>query len=107
MLKKTQLVQFDRPNNCDSVDVEKDGFVLQKKSVFKMLGLSFTLKLNLGSYVASTAKKRTCFTALSDLGPLPLTCSRPTVAVSRVAVSITRYCKQIYANSFLSRAAIF
>ena len=93
MLKKTLLVRFDWPTNCDSVDAEMDGFALEKKSVFKMLGLSFTSKVNLGSYVASTAKKRTCFTALSDLGSLPLTCSRPTVAVSRVTVSIPRYCK--------------
>ena len=78
MLKKIQLARFDWPNNCDSVDVEMDGFVLEKNSAFKMLGLSFTSKLNLGSYVASTAKKCTCFTALTDLVPPPLTRSPST-----------------------------
>lgn len=59
MLKKTLLVRFDWPTNCDSVDVEMDGFVLEKKSALKMLDLSFTLKLNLGSFPVSIAKTTT------------------------------------------------
>lgn len=36
-----------------------DGFVLEKKSALKMLDLSFTLKLNLGSFPVSIAKTTT------------------------------------------------
>ena len=39
---KTQLVLFDRSNNNGSIDVKKDGSVLEEKSSFKMLGLTFS-----------------------------------------------------------------
>ena len=52
---KTQLVSFDRSNNSGSIDVKMDGSVLEKKS-FKMLGLTFSSKLDWGSYVISIAK---------------------------------------------------
>ena len=35
---KAQLVSFDRPNINGSIDVRKDGFVLEEKSSFKVLG---------------------------------------------------------------------
>ena len=38
---KTKLVSFDRSNNNDSIDVKMDGSVLEEKSFFKMLGLTF------------------------------------------------------------------
>ena len=41
---KTQLVSFDRSNNNGSIDVKMDGFILEKKSSFKMLGLTFSSK---------------------------------------------------------------
>ena len=53
---KTQLVSFDRSNNTGSIDVKMDGSVLEAKSSFKMLGLTFSSKLNLGSYIVSIAK---------------------------------------------------
>ena len=37
---ETQLVSFDRSNNSGSIDVKMDGSVLDKKSPFKMLGLT-------------------------------------------------------------------
>ena len=40
---KTQLVLFDVSNNNGSIDVKIDGSVLEKKSSFKMLGLTFSL----------------------------------------------------------------
>ena len=43
---KTQLVSFDRSNNNGSIDVKMDGSVLEKKSSFKMLGLTFSSKLD-------------------------------------------------------------
>ena len=42
---KTQLVSFDRSNNNASTDVKMDGSVLEEKSSFKMLGLTFSSKL--------------------------------------------------------------
>ena len=43
---KTQLVSFDRSNNNGSIDVKMDGSVLDEKSSFKMLGLTFSSKLD-------------------------------------------------------------
>ena len=37
---KTQLVSFDRSNNTGAIDVKMNGSVLEKKSSFKMLGLT-------------------------------------------------------------------
>ena len=53
---KTQLVSFDRSDNNGSIDVKIDGSVLEEKSSFKMLGLTFSSKLDWGSYIISTAK---------------------------------------------------
>ena len=53
---KTQLVSFDRSNNNGSIDVKMDGRVLEKKSSFNMLGLTFSSKLDWGSYINSIAK---------------------------------------------------
>ena len=53
---KTQLVSFDWSNNTGSIDVKMDGSVLEEKSSFKMLGLTFSCKLNCGSYITSIAK---------------------------------------------------
>ena len=41
---KTQLVLFDWSNNNGSIDVKMDGSVLEGKSSFKMLGLTFSSK---------------------------------------------------------------
>ena len=52
---KTQLVSFDQSNNNGSLDVKMDGSVLEEKSSFKMLGLTFPSKLDWGSYIISIA----------------------------------------------------
>ena len=62
---KTQLVSFDRSNNNCSIDVKMDGFVLEEKLSFKMLGLTFSSKLDWGSYIISIAK-----TASKKIGAL-------------------------------------
>ena len=64
---KTQLVLFDRSNNNGSIDVKMDGSVLDEKSSFKMLGLTFCSKLDWGSYIISIAK-----TASKKIGALIL-----------------------------------
>ena len=53
---KTQLVSFDQSNNTSSVDVKIDVSILEEKSSFKMLGLTFSLKLDWCSYTFSIAK---------------------------------------------------
>ena len=48
---KTQLVLFDWSNNTGAIDVKMDGSVLEEKSSFKMLGLTFSSKLDCNSYI--------------------------------------------------------
>ena len=43
---KTQLVSFNRFNNTAAIDVKMNGSVLEEKSSFKMLGLTFCSKLD-------------------------------------------------------------
>ena len=62
---KTQLVSFDWSNNHGSIDAKMDGSVLEEKSFFKMLGLTFSSKLDWGSYIISIAK-----TATNKIGAL-------------------------------------
>ena len=62
--RKTQLVSFDR-SNIGSIDVKMDGSVLEEKLSFKMLGLTFSSKLDWGSYIISIAK-----TASKKIGAL-------------------------------------
>ena len=54
---KTQLVSFDRSNNTGAIDVKMDGSVLEEKSFFKMLGLTFYSKFYWGSYTLSLLLK--------------------------------------------------
>ena len=53
---KTQLVLFDWSNNNGCIDVKRDGSVLEEKSYFKILGMTFSSKLDWGSYIISIAK---------------------------------------------------
>ena len=53
---KTQLVSFDQSNNTGAIDVKMDGFILEEKSYFKMLGLCFSCKLDWDSYIICIAE---------------------------------------------------
>ena len=53
---KTQLVSFNWSNNTGAIYVKIDRSVLQETSSFKMLGLTFSSKLDWGSYIISIAK---------------------------------------------------
>ena len=58
---KTQLASFDRSKITGAIDVKMDESVLEEKSSFKMLGLTFSSKLDWGSYtvfIAKTASKK-------------------------------------------------
>ena len=66
---KFQLIFFDQSNNNGSIVVKMDllGSVLKENSSFKILGLSFSSKLDWGSYIIYVAK-----TASKKIGPLIL-----------------------------------
>ena len=55
---KTQLVLFDLFNNNGSIDVKMGGSILEGKSFFKMLGLTFSCKLDWVSYIISKLHPR-------------------------------------------------
>ena len=62
---KTQLDSLEWSNNNGTIDVKMDGSVLEGKSSFKMLGLTFSFKLDWGSYIISIAQ-----TASKKIGTL-------------------------------------
>ena len=62
---KTQLVSFVWSNITGAIYVKMVGSVLEEKSSFKMLGLTFSSKLDWGSCTISIAK-----TASSKIGAL-------------------------------------
>ena len=62
---KTQLISFDESNNTGAIDVKIDGSVIDEKSSFKMLGLTFSFKLDRVSYISSIGK-----TASKKIGAL-------------------------------------
>ena len=53
---KTQPVSLDWSNNTGAIDVKIHVSVLEEKSSFKILGLTFSSKLDWGSYIISIAK---------------------------------------------------
>ena len=54
--EKTQLVLFGWSNNTGAIDMKVDGFVFEETSYFKMLGLTFSSKLDWGCYIISIVK---------------------------------------------------
>ena len=89
---ETQLVSFDRSNNNGSIDVKMNGSIPEEKSSFKMLGLTFSSKLDWSSYFISIAK-----TASKKIGAL--ICSMKFLSLE-VALylykSTTRPCMEYY-----------
>ena len=59
------MVSFEWSKNNGSIDVKMDGTVLEEKSSFKMMGLTFSSKLDWGSYIISITK-----TASKKIGAL-------------------------------------
>ena len=53
---KTQQVMLNWSKNTGAIDVKMDGSVLQEKSSFKMMWLTFSSKLDWGSYIISIPK---------------------------------------------------
>ena len=96
---KTRLVSFDRSNNTGVIDVKMDGSALEEKSSFKMLGLTFSSKLDRGSYMISIAK-----TASKKIGALirSMKFLSPEVALYLYKSTIRRcmeYCCHVWAGA--------
>ena len=49
--RKTQLVSFDLSNNSSFIDVKMSESVFKEKSSFKILVLTFSSKLDWGTYI--------------------------------------------------------
>ena len=86
--EKTELVLFDRSNITGAIDVKMDGSVLEEKSSFKILELTFFSKLDWGSYIISIAK-----TASKKIGALirPMKFLSPEVALYLYKSTIHSY----------------
>ena len=93
---KTLLVSFDRSKNAGAIDVKIDGSVLEEKSSFKMLGLTFSSKLDWGSYIVSITK-----TASKKIGALIRTVQflSPEVALYLYKSTIRPYCCHVWAGA--------
>ena len=53
---KSQLVSFNRSSNIVAINVKINGFVLEEKSSFKIMGIDFSSKLDWGPYIISIVK---------------------------------------------------
>ena len=100
---KTHLVSFDQSNNNGSIDVRMDGSVLEKKSSFKMLGLTFSSKLGWGSYIISIAK-----TASKKIGALIRSMNFPSPEVALYLYKSTIHpcmedCCHVWVDTWLVR----
>ena len=104
---KAQLVLVDRSSNTGSIDVKMDGSFLKEKSYFKMLGLTFSSKLDWGS----SRKLKPWFRfVLGSLFFLRLFCIsinllyrhvRNTVVMSWLVLLVTTWnCQIIYKNRY-------
>ena len=97
---KTQRVLFDRSNDTGAIDVKMDRSVLEEKSSFKMLGLTFTSKMDWGSYIISIAK-----TPSKKIGAWIRSMKFPFPEVPRYLYKSTillfmEYCRHVWASAF-------
>ena len=96
---KMQVVSFDRSSNNGSIDVKMDGSVFEEKSSFRMLGLSFSSKLDWGSSFISITK-----TAFKKIGALIRSMKFPSPEVAlylykSTICSCMEYCCHIWAGA--------
>ena len=53
---KNNIYLFNWSKSSVAIDVKMDGSILEEKSPFKILGVSFSSKLDWGSYIVSIIK---------------------------------------------------
>ena len=84
-------------NTTGAIDVTMDGSVLEEKSSFKMLGLTFSSKLDWGSYIVSIAK-----TTSKKIGALIHSCFfllRMFCIYKSIIQPCIEYCCQVWAGA--------
>ena len=96
---KIQLVWFDQSNNTGSIDLKTNRSVLEEKSSFKMLGLTFSSKLDWGSYIICIPK-----TTSKKIGALIRSMKFPSPEVAlylykSTICSCMEYCCHIWAGA--------
>ena len=96
---KSKLVLFDWSNNTGAIDVKMIGSLLEERLSFKMLGLTFSSKLDWSSYIMSLAK-----TACKKIGALicPMKFLSPEVALYLYKSTICpcmEYCCHVWAGA--------
>ena len=87
---------FDWSNNNGSIDVKMGGSILEEKSSFKMLGLTFSSKLDWSSYIVSVAK-----TAFKKIEALIHPRSFFLLRLLCISINLpynTEYCCQVWAG---------
>ena len=96
---KTQLVSFHLSNNTGAIDMKRDGSALEEKSSFEMLGLTFSSKLDWGSYIISIAK--TAFKKIGDLiRSMKFLCSEVALHLYKSTVwPCMEYCCHVWAGA--------
>ena len=99
---------FDRSKNTGAIDVKMDESVLEEKTSFKRMGLTFSSKLDWGSYIVSIAK-----TASKKIGALirsmkflfpevALYLYKSTVVMSGLVLLVATWnCRLSYRNRYL------
>ena len=64
--ENTQLVLFDQSNNTGSIDVKMGGYVIEEKLLYKMLGLTFSSKLDC-SYYQNSLQENLCLYSFCEV----------------------------------------
>ena len=93
---KMQLASFDWSYNTGAIGVKMNGFVTEEKSSFKMVGLTFSSKLDWGSYIISIAKSFS-----KKIGALihSMKFHSPEVALISINLLCMEYCYHIWAGA--------
>ena len=98
--RKTKLVSFDRSNNTGAIDMKMDGSVLEEKSSFKMLGLTFSSKLDWGSYIISIAKTASKEIGVTLIRSMKFLSPEVTLHLYKSTIrSCMKYCSHVWAGA--------
>ena len=101
--RKTQLVLFDQSNNTGSIDLRMDVSVLEEKSFFKMLRLTFSSKLNWGSYIGASLFLKCIQENWSLIHLMKFLSTEITLCIYKSTIwSCIEYCCNIWAGALVA-----
>ena len=82
------IKHLDQSSETGAINVKMDGSIIEEKSYFKMMGLTFSSKLDWSSYIISIAK-----TASKKIGSLihSMKFLSPEVALISINLACTEY----------------